>query len=72
MCADLGLDRRLSSCLRIWKRRKDRRRPDNWSYTAMINIYGSGGKAERALELFEEMLESGVEPNVMSCTCLIQ
>nr|UPT48582.1 pentatricopeptide repeat protein AaPPR375 [Agave angustifolia] len=38
----------------------------------MINIYGSGGKAERALELFEEMLECGVEPNMMSCTCLIQ
>ena len=72
MCADLGLKEESEQLFEDMKRRKDRGRPDNWSYTAMINIYGSGGKAERALELFEEMLESGVEPNVMSCTCLIQ
>jgi len=72
MCADIGLEEEAEKLFEDMKKRKGRGRPDNWSYTAMINIYGSGGKAERALELFEEMLEGGVEPNVMSCTCLIQ
>lgn len=72
MCADVGLEEEAEQLFEEMKNRKGRGRPDNWSYTAMINIYGSGGKAERALELFDEMLESGVEPNVMCCTCLIQ
>lgn len=72
MCADLGLEEEAEELFGDMKRGKGGGRPDNWSYTAMINIYGSGGKPERALELFEEMLASGVEPNVMCCTCLIQ
>lgn len=72
MCADLGLEEQAEELFEDMTRGKGGVRPDNWSYTAMINIYGSGGKAERALELFDEMLASGVEPNVMCCTCLIQ
>ncbi|XP_008786296.2 pentatricopeptide repeat-containing protein At5g46580, chloroplastic [Phoenix dactylifera] len=72
MCADLGLEEEAEKLFEDMKRPERGTRPDNWSYTAMINIYGSGGKAERALELFEEMLENGVEPNIMSYTCLIQ
>jgi len=47
-------------------------RPDSWTYTAMLNIYGSGGNASKAMELFEVMSDSGVKLNVMGCTCLIQ
>ena len=38
----------------------------------MLNIYGSGGNVDKALELFEEMAQSNVSLNVMGCTCLIQ
>lgn len=74
MCADLGLEAEAEKLFDDMKGSAVRGgpRPDSWSYTAMINIYASGGKAERAMELFEEMLESGVTPNVMGCTCLIQ
>ena len=53
MCVDLG---EVEQLFEDMKKTKDRGRPDNWSYTMMINIYGRGGKEERALELFEEML----------------
>ncbi|GAB2273588.1 hypothetical protein Dimus_008376 [Dionaea muscipula] len=46
--------------------------PDSFSFTAMINVYADGGKVDKAMELYEEMLESGVEVNVMACTCMIQ
>ncbi|XP_072959005.1 pentatricopeptide repeat-containing protein At5g46580, chloroplastic [Typha angustifolia] len=72
MCADLGLEEEAEKLFGDMKQSEAGVRPDNWSYSAMINIYSSGGKAERALELFEEMLESRVEPNIMSYTCLIQ
>lgn len=71
MCADLGLEEEAEKLFKDMKK-SGGCRPDSWSYTAMINIYGSLGKAERALELFEEMIANGVEPNVMGCTCLIQ
>ncbi|XP_043695190.1 pentatricopeptide repeat-containing protein At5g46580, chloroplastic [Telopea speciosissima] len=71
MCADLGLEKEAEKLFEDMKQSEECR-PDSWSYTAMLNIYGSGGKVERALELFEEMSESGVELNVMGCTCLIQ
>ncbi|CAN8245878.1 unnamed protein product [Cochlearia groenlandica] len=38
----------------------------------MLNIYGSGGKADEVMKLFEEMLKAGVQVNVMACTCLVQ
>ncbi|KAF9604216.1 hypothetical protein IFM89_004922 [Coptis chinensis] len=37
-----------------------------------LNIYGSGGKVEKAVSMFEEMLRLRVKLNVMGCTCLIQ
>eukprot|EP00262_Sarcandra_glabra_P006777 TRINITY_DN19332_c0_g1_i1.p1 TRINITY_DN19332_c0_g1~~TRINITY_DN19332_c0_g1_i1.p1 ORF type:complete len:712 (+),score=98.25 TRINITY_DN19332_c0_g1_i1:146-2281(+) len=71
MCADIGLEEEAERLFEDMKV-SDQCRPDSWSYTAMINIYGSGGKADKAFALFEEMLELGVKLNVMSCTCLIQ
>ncbi|CAN6321896.1 unnamed protein product [Urochloa humidicola] len=74
MCADVGLvaeaeqlfrDMNDPDCTRV-------PRPDKWSYTAMINIYGSNGDTDRALHLFAEMLDRGIEPNIMSCTIVIQ
>jgi pentatricopeptide repeat protein len=38
----------------------------------MINIYGSNGDTDQALQLFTEMLEGGIEPNIMSYTIVIQ
>ncbi|URD80744.1 PPR repeat [Musa troglodytarum] len=72
MCADLGLEDEAEKLFEDMRRPDRYARPDSWSYTAMINIYGSGGKPDRAVKMFEEMLEKGVEPNVMSCTCLIR
>ncbi|KGN55781.1 pentatricopeptide repeat-containing protein At5g46580, chloroplastic [Cucumis sativus] len=71
MCADLGLEEEAETLFEEMKKSKHSR-PDSWSYTAMLNIYGSGGNVKRSMELFEEMLELGVEINVMCCTCLIQ
>nr|KYP55268.1 hypothetical protein KK1_001475 [Cajanus cajan] len=47
-------------------------KPDSWSYTAMLNIYGSQGDVDKAMKLFEEMCKLGVELNVMGFTCMIQ
>eukprot|EP00268_Persea_americana_P063116 TRINITY_DN8151_c0_g1_i5.p1 TRINITY_DN8151_c0_g1~~TRINITY_DN8151_c0_g1_i5.p1 ORF type:complete len:727 (-),score=159.34 TRINITY_DN8151_c0_g1_i5:2802-4982(-) len=71
MCADLGLEQEAEKLFDDMKG-SARCRPDSWSYTAMLNIYGSGGKVDRAMGLFEEMMRCGVKLNVMGCTCLIQ
>ncbi|XP_077237065.1 pentatricopeptide (PPR) repeat-containing protein [Tasmannia lanceolata] len=71
MCADLGLEEEAER-LFVDMKSSEHCTPDSWSYTAMLNIYGSGGKVDKAMELFEELLGSGVKLNVMSCTCLIQ
>ncbi|XP_052169852.1 pentatricopeptide repeat-containing protein At5g46580, chloroplastic [Diospyros lotus] len=71
MCADLGLE---EDAERLFEDMKgsEHCKPDSWSYTAMLNIYGSGGKVDKAMGLFREMSELSVELNVMGCTCLIQ
>ncbi|KAL6909595.1 hypothetical protein ACP4OV_001876 [Aristida adscensionis] len=74
MCADVGL---VAEAEQLFGEMKDPEcddvpKPDKWSYTAMINIYGSNGDADLALELFAEMLEGGIEPNIMSYTIVIQ
>lgn len=71
MCADLALEEEAE---RLFEDMKGLEycRPDSWSYTAMLNIYGSGGNVDKAMGLFEEMSELGVELNVMGFTCLIQ
>ncbi|KAL3833537.1 hypothetical protein ACJIZ3_008273 [Penstemon smallii] len=71
MCADLGL---VEEAERLFEDMKssEQRKPDSWSYTAMLNIYGSGGNVEKAMILFKEMSKVGVGLNVMGCTCLIQ
>ncbi|XP_027080995.2 pentatricopeptide repeat-containing protein At5g46580, chloroplastic [Coffea eugenioides] len=71
MCADLGLEEEAERLFEDMKG-SESRKPDSWSYTAMLNIYGSGGNADKAMRMFEEMSEKGVELNVMGCTCLIQ
>ncbi|XAR70608.1 hypothetical protein NMG60_11027516 [Bertholletia excelsa] len=71
MCADLGLEEDAEILFEDMKG-SEHSRPDSWSYTAMLNIYGSGGNVEKAMKLFEEMSEVGVDLNVMGCTCLIQ
>ncbi|PIA32708.1 hypothetical protein AQUCO_04400120v1 [Aquilegia coerulea] len=71
MCASLALEEEAE---KLFKHMKGSRkcRPDSWSYAAMLNIYGSGGKVEKAMSIFEEMSKFGVKLNVMGCTCLIQ
>ncbi|CAL4920204.1 unnamed protein product [Urochloa decumbens] len=74
MCADVGL---VAEAEQLFNEMKDPEcthvpKPDKWSYTAMINIYGSNGDTDRALHLFDEMLEGGIEPNIMSYTIVIQ
>ncbi|KAI4369951.1 hypothetical protein MLD38_018342 [Melastoma candidum] len=71
MCADLGLVEEAEKLFEDMKG-SESCRPDSWSYTAMLNIYGSDGNDEKALWLFEEMSRLGIELNVMGCTCLIQ
>lgn len=71
MCADLGLEEEAEGLFEDMKG-SENCKPDSWSYTAMLNIYGSGGNVEKAMKVFEELSETGVELNVMGCTCLIQ
>lgn len=71
MCADVGLVEEAETLFRDMKQ-SEHCRPDSWSYTAMLNIYGSEGDVDKAMNLFEEMNKLGIELNVMGCTCLIQ
>ncbi|KAL7150297.1 hypothetical protein ABFS83_05G102300 [Erythranthe nasuta] len=71
MCADLGLVEEAEKLFDDMKL-SEKHKPDSWSYTAMLNIYGSGGSVDKAMDLFKEMSEKGVGLNVMGCTCLIQ
>ncbi|XP_021298226.1 pentatricopeptide repeat-containing protein At5g46580, chloroplastic [Herrania umbratica] len=71
MCADIGLVEEAEKLFADMKQ-SEHCRPDGWSYTAMLNIYGSGGNVGKAMELFEEMSKVSVELNVMGSTCLIQ
>ena len=71
MCVDLGLEEEAKKLFRDMKESKNCK-PDSWSYTTMLNIYGSGRNVDKAMNLFEEMSKVGVELNVMGCTCLIQ
>ncbi|XVF51949.1 hypothetical protein PTKIN_Ptkin04bG0224900 [Pterospermum kingtungense] len=71
MCADIGLVEEAEQLFADMKQ-SEQCRPDSWSYTAMLNIYGSGGNVDKAMELFEEMSEVDVKLNVMGSTCLIQ
>ncbi|KAL5544406.1 hypothetical protein UlMin_008190 [Ulmus minor] len=71
MCSDLGLEEEAEKLFGDMKE-SENCKPDSWSYTAMLNIYGSRRNVDKAMKLFEEMSEVGVELNVMDCTCLIQ
>ncbi|RDY09744.1 Pentatricopeptide repeat-containing protein, chloroplastic, partial [Mucuna pruriens] len=71
MCADVGLVEEAETLFRDMKQ-SQHCSPDSWSYTAMLNIYGSQGDVDKAMKLFEEMCKLGVELNVMGFTCLIQ
>lgn len=71
MCADIGLEEEGQDLFEEMKK-SENCKPDSWSYTAMLNIYGSGGDVDKAMELFYEMSKLGIDLNVMGCTCLIQ
>ncbi|KAF5199106.1 Pentatricopeptide repeat-containing protein [Thalictrum thalictroides] len=71
MCASLALEEEAEKLFEDMKG-SPKCKPDSWSYAAMLNIYGSGGKVEKAMSIFEEMSKFGVKLNVMGCTCLIQ
>ncbi|XP_058765021.1 pentatricopeptide repeat-containing protein At5g46580, chloroplastic [Vicia villosa] len=71
MCADVGLVEEAETLFRDMKQ-SQQCKPDSWSYTAMLHIYGSEGDAVKSMKLFEEMCKFGIELNVMGCTCLIQ
>ncbi|KAD7479036.1 hypothetical protein E3N88_02172 [Mikania micrantha] len=71
MCADLGLQEEAEKLFEDMKG-SENCKPDSWSYTAMLNIYGSGGNVEKAMTLFDQMSKENVAINVMGCTCLIQ
>ncbi|CAJ2635181.1 pentatricopeptide repeat-containing protein chloroplastic-like [Trifolium pratense] len=71
MCADVGLLEEAETLFKDMKQ-SEYCKPDSWSYTAMLNIYGSEGDVVKAIKLFEEMCKLGIELNVMGCTCLIQ
>ncbi|KAI9177330.1 hypothetical protein LWI28_013740 [Acer negundo] len=72
MCADIGLVEEAERLFEDMKQSSDHCKPDSYSYTAMLNIYGSGGNVDKAMYMFEEMSELGIAVNVMGCTCLIQ
>lgn len=71
MCADIG---RIEEAVMLFEEMgmSENCKPDSWSYTSMINIYTSLGQVEEATRMFNEMMEAGIRPNVMVCTCLIQ
>ncbi|CAA3012527.1 pentatricopeptide repeat-containing At5g46580, chloroplastic [Olea europaea subsp. europaea] len=50
MCADIGL---VEEAKKLFEEMKgsEKCRPDSWRYTAMLNIYGSGGNVEKAMAL---------------------
>ncbi|CAI9759491.1 unnamed protein product [Fraxinus pennsylvanica] len=58
MCADIGLEEEAEKLFGEMEG-SEKCRPDCWSYTAMLNIYGSGGNVEKAMALFNEMSKVG-------------
>ena len=45
--------------------------PQGHAYAAVISACAAGGDWMRAVSIFEEMTESGVNPDVVSCTALV-
>ncbi|GER44549.1 pentatricopeptide repeat-containing protein [Striga asiatica] len=72
MCADLGLVDEGEKLFDEMKKAKGKRKPDSWSYTAMMSIYGSAGDVSKAMALFQEMSDMGLQLNVMGCTSLMR
>ena len=41
------------------------------AYAAAISACAAGGQWQRAVQLFDSMLDSGIRPDVVSCTALV-
>lgn len=46
--------------------------PDRWTFSSMITVYSSSGKVSEAEGILEEMLEAGLQPNILVLTSLMQ
>ncbi|RHY00680.1 hypothetical protein DYB36_003301, partial [Aphanomyces astaci] len=46
--------------------------PDVFAYTALIDVLGRGGQAEMALQRYDEMLRTPVEPNIVTFTTVLR
>lgn len=49
-----------------------RLRPDLFTYSVMVNMYGKRKMLPRAVELFEEMLSKGLKPDLSAYTTMIK
>ncbi|CAA0837193.1 Pentatricopeptide repeat-containing protein -chloroplastic [Striga hermonthica] len=47
-------------------------KPDKWTYSSLITIYSCSGQVEEAEATLNEMLGSGLEPNIIVLTSIIQ
>jgi pentatricopeptide repeat protein len=45
--------------------------PDEVAYMTMINAYARDGRGDKALNLFEKMIENAIQPSSYSYTSLI-
>ncbi|GLJ22539.1 hypothetical protein SUGI_0424290 [Cryptomeria japonica] len=71
MCADLGLMEEAAAIFEEMSQ-SDQCKPDQWSYTSMIDLYAKRCQIEEVNRTFSEMMEAGFKPTVVICTCLIQ
>ncbi|KAK9120687.1 hypothetical protein Syun_018304 [Stephania yunnanensis] len=74
MCADLGLVEEGERLFEEMKKSTEGScRPDSWSYTAMLNIYGSGRarRIDDVVRVLEVSIDRGVEPDDRLCGCLL-
>ncbi|TKY72262.1 Pentatricopeptide repeat-containing protein [Spatholobus suberectus] len=70
MCANVGL---MDEAVKIFEDMKGSGtcRPDRFMYSSLINMYSSIGKISETEAMFNEMMESGFEPNIIVLTSLV-
>ncbi|GER48135.1 pentatricopeptide repeat-containing protein [Striga asiatica] len=71
MCADIGFTDEAFAIFEDMKN-SGTSKPDKWTYSSLITIYSCSGLVEKAEATLNEMLGSGLEPNIIVLTSIIQ
>ncbi|WOH11651.1 hypothetical protein DCAR_0831141 [Daucus carota subsp. sativus] len=71
MCADIGFTDVAADIFEDMKR-SENCKPDSWTFSSLVTIYSCCGKVSEAEAALSEMVEAGLQPNIIILTSLIQ